>query len=218
MKLVSIVIVLLSFSVVWAKEKIIPNDPQYKPSVIASAPSEYYYLIAEKEVGYLHLYEGHNYLYSYPMTSGISRGVKRREGDKKTPVGIYRLGKHLTSEQLMKKYKEYKMFGTGALTINYPNPVDKKQRKNGSNIWIHGTNQPERLKNKNTSQGCLVLNNHHFDEVVSFAKQNNTILIITDYLSFKKVSENTSSKELFIEAHGQKLVWNNNQQEYQLVE
>lgn len=217
MKLVLIIIFYLSCGFALAQEKIMSNNPNFKPSVIWAAPEDHFYLIAEKELGYLHLYEGHTYLYSYPMTSGLSRGKKSKEGDKKTPVGVYFLENYYSTQQLMKKYKTYEIFGSGALTLNYPNPIDRKHNKKGSNIWIHGTNQPERLKVKNSSQGCLVLSNEHFEQVASLIKENKVILVITDYLSFKQVP-NTKPSNLFIEAHGQKLVWTkDNRKEYQVV-
>jgi len=54
------------------------------------------------------------------------------QGDKKAPVGVYRLVSYLSDEQLDDFY------GNGAYTLNYPNALDQVKHRNGSAIWLHG--------------------------------------------------------------------------------
>ena len=86
----------------------------------------------------------------FTCTTGQSVGDKEREGDLKTPEGVYfvvqRIGAGL----------EYLKYGTEAYTLNYPNPVDRLRKKTGYGIWIHGRGEP--LAPLQT-QGCVSMNN-----------------------------------------------------------
>ena len=55
---------------------------------------------------------------------------KEFEGDKKTPIGIYKVINRISSSKLPDFY------GTGALPINYPNNFDKFSKRTGSGIWF----------------------------------------------------------------------------------
>jgi len=80
---------------------------------------------------------------------GKNQGDKFREGDKKTPVGVYRLNKKLTSLD--------QFYGPLAYVTNYPNTFDKTRGKNGSGIWIHGL--PLDGKRESATKGCIAINN-----------------------------------------------------------
>lgn len=85
-----------------------------------------------------------------PCSSGQVKGDKQREGDKKTPEGIYFVEKRRTSGL------DYALYGDEAYTLNYPNPVDKLRKKDGHGIWIHGRGAP--IVPRET-KGCIALNN-----------------------------------------------------------
>ncbi|HDR04025.1 MAG TPA: hypothetical protein ENN84_02090, partial [Candidatus Marinimicrobia bacterium] len=69
---------------------------------------------------------------SYRITTGRVSGNKQREGDLKTPEGVYRIIRQLGDEKLPPKY------GPRAYILDYPNFVDRFFGRTGSNIWIHG--------------------------------------------------------------------------------
>lgn len=142
-------------------------------------------LIAEKNTGKLHLFRGENYLHSYPMSSGLRKGSKFREGDLKTPVGVYLLEKHLDPKFLSNTYYDAaKLYGSGALTLNYPNPLDQEANKTGNNIWIHGTDNPNRIKELQSSRGCVVVHNETFLELLSLFNEEKMPLIIVEDLEW----------------------------------
>ncbi|KAF1077070.1 murein L,D-transpeptidase family protein [Halodesulfovibrio sp. MK-HDV] len=85
-----------------------------------------------------------------PCSSGQVKGDKQREGDKKTPEGIYFVEKRRTSGL------DYALYGDEAYTLNYPNPVDRLRKKDGYGIWIHGRGAP--IVPRET-KGCIALNN-----------------------------------------------------------
>ncbi|KAI5935472.1 Active breakpoint cluster region-related protein [Manis javanica] len=58
---------------------------------------------------------------------------KWQEGDQRTPLGIYFVGRHIPGPRLPEFY------GKGALTVNFPNDWDKAVGRSGSGIWLHGS-------------------------------------------------------------------------------
>lgn len=85
-----------------------------------------------------------------PCTTGKEPGTKTREGDLKTPEGVYFIKERLSGNL------DYSLYGELAFTLNYPNPVDIINKHGGSGIWIHGRGKPI---TPNESQGCVALNN-----------------------------------------------------------
>jgi len=77
-------------------------------------------------------------------------GEKRKEGDRKTPIGVYRLKK------ILKKVDQF--YGPFAFETSYPNPLDRSQHRTGHGIWLHGV--PLKGKREsNTTKGCIVMPN-----------------------------------------------------------
>lgn len=83
-----------------------------------------------------------------------SQGVgKQREGDGRTPLGVYFIQKNLSGDTLPD------LFGVGALTLNYPNAVDVMRKRTGSGIWLHGTPSTQYSRAPEATDGCVVLSN-----------------------------------------------------------
>jgi L,D-transpeptidase catalytic domain len=68
----------------------------------------------------------------YYVSSGKNGAAKVREGDEKTPIGVY----HVVSSVPRQKLSDF--YGSGAFPINYPNEWDRRQGRNGHGIWLHG--------------------------------------------------------------------------------
>ncbi len=79
---------------------------------------------------------------------------KQREGDRRTPVGVYHIESWLPDQKLPPLY------GVGALTLNYPNAWDRFLGRTGSGIWLHGTPPGIYVRPPQSSRGCVVLNNN----------------------------------------------------------
>jgi L,D-transpeptidase YnhG len=87
------------------------------------------------------------------VTAGVNGIGKQVEGDGKTPEGIYFIGNSPPNRALPDLY------GSGALTLNYPNALDLRRGKTGSGIWLHGTPQLQYARPPLDSDGCIVLSN-----------------------------------------------------------
>ncbi len=103
---------------------------------------------------------------------------KWREGDGKTPAGVYFVQKHLTDPMLPDLY------GSGALTLDYPSPIDKEQRRTGSGIWLHGSPSQQYARPPTATDGCVVLANDDMTRLVQLGLKADTPVIIAEKLSW----------------------------------
>jgi murein L,D-transpeptidase YafK len=92
----------------------------------------------------------------YYASIGMGGTDKRREGDEKTPVGVYTVTAYLPDDRLADLYV------IGAFPISYPNRWDLYQGRTGSGIWIHGTEWSTYSRPPLSSRGCVTLANEHF--------------------------------------------------------
>jgi murein L,D-transpeptidase YafK len=110
----------------------------------------------------------------YYVTLG-KRGVdKTREGDQKTPIGVY----HVTANLPRQKLSDF--YGAGAYPINYPNEWDRRQGRNGYGIWVHGTPPDTYSRPPRASDGCIVLANPDLLSVGRFMQVGMTPVIIAE--------------------------------------
>lgn len=108
-----------------------------------------------------------------------SQGMgKWREGDAKTPMGVYFIQKHLTDAMLPDLY------GSGALTLDYPNPVDKQLKRTGSGIWLHGSPSQQYARPPTATDGCVVLANDDMTRLIRLGVHMDTPVIIAESLSW----------------------------------
>ncbi len=110
------------------------------------------------------------------ITMGKRGFGKRREGDKRTPIGIYQIERWIPDKKLPDLY------GVGALTLNYPNAWDQFLGRTGSGIWLHGTPANTFSRAPMDSQGCVVLDNEAMLRLVKTysLKKHTPVLLIAD--------------------------------------
>jgi len=109
---------------------------------------------------------------------GKKEGNKVREGDLRTPEGVYRITSHIPDEKLPP------MYGVGAYPINYPNELDRKLDKSGFGIWLHGTDREFYSRPPNDSEGCVVLTNEDLDRIEDGFQVGTTPVIIAERLEW----------------------------------
>ena len=101
--------------------------PRY---LVQLQPDQKYALVVDTAKSTLYVFENHNgsarYLADYYISSGKNGIDKLREGDKKTPLGVY----HVTSSMPREKLADF--YGVGAFPINYPNEWDRREGRDGS--------------------------------------------------------------------------------------
>lgn len=171
----------------------IAHDEVPYPFVLAE--TDEYLLLCEKDRKTLHLfrYTENRFalLKSYPCIVGANDFDKKREGDLATPVGNYFFLRYTPGKNLPEKY------GHGAFVLNYPNFMDRKARKDGTGIWLHGHTPTKSLGDQelqNTS-GCIVVGNDVLRELSELLKANGVPIVIVNRLELTKLSSQRQMAE-----------------------
>jgi len=103
---------------------------------------------------------------------------KQREGDEKTPIGLYYISSYIPGDTLPAIY------GVGAYPIDYPNAWDRRRGRTGSGIWIHGTDKDDDSLLPKSSRGCLTLRNTDFETLSTLADIRRTPVIVSDQIQW----------------------------------
>ena len=112
------------------------------------------------------------------VTLGKQGSGKTREGDQKTPLGVY----HITGS--VPKHKLSDFYGSGAFPLSYPNEWDRRHRRNGHGIWLHGVPRSTYNRAPLASDGCVVMSNPDFDALAEYVQTGHTPVIIADQLQW----------------------------------
>jgi len=119
----------------------------------------------------------------YYISHGKLGSEKLKEGDKKTPIGVY----HVTSSLPRQKLTDF--YGSGAFPINYPNEWDKRQGRNGHGIWLHGTPSDTFSRPPKASDGCVVLANQDLDALSKNLQIGLTPVIISNSIEWLSLDD-----------------------------
>jgi len=117
------------------------------------------------------------------VTIGKSGTGKEREGDNRTPIGLYRIQPFLPDEELPELY------GHGALPLDYPNAWDKFHGRTGYGIWIHGQPRDSYARPPRDSMGCVVISNRVMPSLNAWSTAGATPVIMVDSINW--VDQNT---------------------------
>lgn len=122
----------------------------------------------------------------YSAFTGKLKGDKKREGDLRTPIGIYDIVKKIT--------KVDSFYGPMAFVTSYPNVFDTYKGKTGQGIWIHGL--PVNQERDAFTKGCIAINNKSIKCLDKNIDINKTVLIIDSTLPEKVHSKKEFSQIL----------------------
>lgn len=158
--------------------------PRY---LLQMRPDQKHALVVDTQKSRLYLYQNDNgrprFVADYYISHGKLGADKTREGDKKTPTGVY----HVTSSLSPQKVGDF--YGTGAFPINYPNEWDKRQGRNGHGIWLHGTPSDTFSRPPKASDGCVVLSNTDLDALAKNLQIGLTPVIISNSIEWLSIDD-----------------------------
>lgn len=104
----------------------------------------------------------------FPCIHGRAEGDKQKQGDLRTPEGVYFITRKITQPL------DFMEYGPHAFALNYPNPVDRIRRKTGGGIWLHSKGQPiAGIK----TRGCLAIEQEDICGLVSVLAPGTPLLI-----------------------------------------
>ena len=159
-----------------------PNGDRVPRYMLQMHAGQKYALVVDSRRSRLYVFENiggrPQFIADYYVTLGKNGVDKTREGDQKTPIGVY----HVTANLPRQKLSDF--YGAGAYPINYPNAWDKRLGRNGHGIWLHGTPSDTYSRPPRASDGCIVLANADLEAVGRTVQIGLTPVIIADEIEW----------------------------------
>ncbi|MDI3323139.1 L,D-transpeptidase family protein [Pontibacterium granulatum] len=167
------------------KEK--PAPDMVPASMIQLAPSQKYAIVMDTRLRRLFVFENvmgvPKLIKDYYASYGRGGVGKERQGDLKTPLGVYFVTGRFLDRQLPDRY------GTGALPLNYPNRWDERLGRTGNGIWVHGSPFETYSRPPEASEGCISLSNVDFTELDGLVDIRNTPVLVGFNVRWMKRSD-----------------------------
>jgi murein L,D-transpeptidase YafK len=159
-----------------------PNGERVPRYILQMHSEQKHALVVDSRRSRLYVFENvggrPQFIADYYVTLGKNGMEKTREGDQKTPIGVY----HVTANLPRQKLTDF--YGAGAFPINYPNAWDKQLGRNGHGIWLHGTPSDTYSRPPRASDGCIVLANADLEAVGRSVQIGLTPVIIADEIDW----------------------------------
>ncbi len=156
-----------------------PNDNLLPSRLLLPGRDTHYLIYVDLPESRLYVYRHQKgrliHLHNYYVTIGKNGIGKQIEGDRKTPVGVYRITSFIPDAELPPRY------GPGALPIDYPNSIDRMTQRTGYGIWLHGTEPGYVNRGPYASDGCVTLSNHEFEHLRKITGNTTDIPVILDH-------------------------------------
>ncbi len=173
-----------------------PDSDLIPSSILQLRDDQKQVLLVDARRSRLYLYENTGDMPRLVTDYYISQGKlginKLKEGDQRTPVGVY----YITSRLAGTKLPDF--YGPGALPINYPNDWDKINGRSGSGIWLHGVPSETFSRPPLASDGCIVLANPDFLSLAETIDIGKTPVIISENIEFVNRKKWTTDKQVAI--------------------
>ncbi|MGB8856163.1 MAG: L,D-transpeptidase family protein [Burkholderiales bacterium] len=168
------------------------RTPKY---LMQLAPSQKHAVLVDASRSRLYLFSNDNgkpkYLTDYYISIGLNGFDKEREGDQRTPIGVY----HVTASLPKKTLSDF--YGDAAFPLNYPNDWDKLEGRDGYGIWLHGTPSDTYSRPPRASNGCVVLTNQDLTNLSKFVQIGATPVVITDRVEWMENSDWEDERDSF---------------------
>lgn len=153
-----------------------------------------YALVVDTSRSTLFVYENVNgeprYVTDFYITIGKLGTEKLVRGDQRTPIGVYFVLADLPKKNLAD------MYGSGAYPISYPNEWDRRNKRTGSGIWLHGTPSDTYSRPPRASNGCVVLANDDLERLAPYLQVGITPVIITNRMDWSSEQDQSDREAL----------------------
>ena len=164
-----------------------PNKNAIPASIVKIAKTTKHIIVVELDRSRLYVFDNHQgtprLVKDFYVSIGKKGADKLLEGDKKTPIGVYKVTRFIPDKELPDFY------GTGAFPIDYPNNWDYRLGKTGHGIWLHGTPIDTYSRPPLASDGCVAISNKHFTLLQSFVDVGESPVIITKTINWLEKSD-----------------------------
>ncbi|EDP5090725.1 murein L,D-transpeptidase [Campylobacter jejuni] len=126
-------------------------------------------------------------------------GDKKIEGDLKTPVGFYELGRKFNPGD--------PYYGPFAFATTYPNLLDKVQGKTGGGIWIYGYPLDGSRLDEFKTRGCIALFNNNLEKFAQVVQDKKVFVMTEEKEKIRAKKDQIAS--LLADLFTWKLAWTN---------
>ena len=151
-----------------------PPVDELPASLLQLAPDQAHALVVDTSRSRLYVYANDlgrpRYVTDFYISLGRYGVDKEREGDQKTPIGVYTI----TSE----KEKVPDFYGPRAFPLSYPNDWDRMHGRRGHGIWLHGTPSETYSRPPWATDGCVVLTNDDLARLSKYVDVSRTPVVI----------------------------------------
>lgn len=166
-----------------------PPQNALPANLLVFGPKQKYAVLVDTSVSRLYLFKNNNgepeLVGDHYTTIGKLGAQKLREGDQRTPLGVYFVTSHMSRSQLDKTYgAQADLYGIGAWPISYPNEWDKREGRTGHGIWLHGSPAQTYARPPQASNGCVVLTNHEMKEIADYLQIGITPVVVTERIDW----------------------------------
>lgn len=175
-----------------------PPSNSLPTALLQLSPDQQHVLLVDSENSRLYVYKNADgvpqHVADFYVSVGKNGLVKEREGDQRTPLGVYQVTSSVAREKLIDFY------GPGAFPINYPNEWDKRTAKTGSGIWIHGTPSTTYSRPPRASDGCMVLTNDDFARIVQYVSPGVTPVVIASSVKWQSPADWSATRGMLAQS------------------
>ena len=184
------------------QERPVDKVPRY---LLQLEPDQKYAFVVDASKYTLYVFENDNgkprYVADYYTTIGRNGPEKLREGDKKTPLGVYHVTGNLQRDYLVKTYgNQSSLYGDGAFPLNYPNDWDRRLGRNGHGIWLHGVPHDTYSRPPRASDGCVALTNEDLLTISKHVQVGLTPVIISPSVEWVEPDAGQATRQALAQA------------------
>ncbi|UXY17035.1 L,D-transpeptidase [Chitiniphilus purpureus] len=150
--------------------------------LLALSPAQRHAVLVDTGSARAYLFENDKgvprYVTDYYVTIGKLGIDKLKEGDQRTPLGVYFVTGHMPRLQLDRIYGEAaELYGVGAWPISYPNELDRREGRTGHGIWLHGVPYDTYARAPQASNGCVALTNEDMAALARWLQPGTTPVV-----------------------------------------
>ena len=169
----------------------------YMPApLLQLAPSQSHVLLVDTSRSRLFVYANDNgrprYVSDFYISLGKNGVEKAREGDQKTPLGVYTI--------VSTKEKLPDFYGPRAFPLSYPNDWDRMHGRKGHGIWFHGTPSETYSRPPWATDGCIVLTNDDLAKLTKVVQVSRTPVVIGQGIEWRDANQWQAERDSFMAA------------------
>ena len=182
------------------------SDSKLRPRFLWKLDAQQKYaLVVDTSRSTLFVYENVDgeprYVTDFYVTIGKLGTEKFVSGDQRTPIGVYFIEAKLPKKRLADIY------GDAAFPLSYPNEWDRRNKRAGSGIWLHGTPSNTYSRPPRASNGCVVLANDDLEKIAPYLQVGITPVIIVNQMAWSSEQDQIERKDLLHEVDQWRQDW-----------